>query len=72
LIILGEGKGLYGRKGLERKCGGKNSKKVENAWARREREFGQGFTVLMLYCGMGPQYLCFYEKMIVIQFGDGI
>jgi hypothetical protein len=34
--------------------------------------FGKSFTILMLDAGMRPQDLLLYEKMIVIQFGDGL
>jgi hypothetical protein len=61
-----------GEKGLERECRGSNSQKATNSWARKEREFGQSFTILMLDYGMRPQDLLLYHERIVIQLGDGL
>jgi hypothetical protein len=65
-ITSREGNRLYGRKGLDMECCSNNSKNDANTWAREEREFGKSFIILMLDCGMRPQYLLLKEKSIVI------
>ena len=66
-----KGKWMYlmEEKGLEWECWGNNSQKVANAWARKGREIGHRFIVIMIGCGMRPQDLLLYEKIWLFGWG---
>ena len=61
-----------GKKGKNEKFWCKSQKVAAIIWGKEGMWNGKSFIVIMFLFGKGTQHILLYEKMMVIQLGDGL